>query len=250
MYHNEREREIIKILAREKYVTVKQLSGWLYSSESSIRRDLASLEKQGVVKRSYGGAELTKNSSQIIPFITRAHSNVSAKKIMARKAAQLIHEGDIVFLDQSSSAYFIANEIIKLPKVTVVTNNIEIIALLSQSETNVISSGGNLSRSNRNCLMGSDAQKIFRDMHADILFFSAKSLSRDGIIYDCEREEVCLRNVMLANAEKKVFLCASEKYDHFSGYRQCSIADIDYIITETSNLEMFKDLEDYQHLVH
>ena len=55
MYQNERELEIQKILSREDYVTVKQLSQWLYTSESSIRRDLASLERRGLVKRSYGG---------------------------------------------------------------------------------------------------------------------------------------------------------------------------------------------------
>ena len=80
MYRNEREHEIIKILSTEKYVTVKQLSTLLYTSESSIRRDLTSLENQGMVARSYGGVELVKNTSQILPFSTRAHHNIAAKK--------------------------------------------------------------------------------------------------------------------------------------------------------------------------
>ena len=74
MYKNEREHEILKLLSSEGYLTVRQLSKLLYTSESSVRRDLASLENQGMVIRSYGGVELVKNSSQIIPFSTRAHS--------------------------------------------------------------------------------------------------------------------------------------------------------------------------------
>lgn len=249
MYQNEREQEIVKILTGENYATVKQLSEWLYTSESSVRRDLAALEKRGIVKRSYGGAELTKNTSLILPFSTRAHRNVSAKKIMARKAAALIHKGDLVFLDQSSSSYYVATEILKIPNVTVVTNNIEILTLLSQSEMQVISSGGHLSKSNRNCLIGTDAQAIFHALRANIMFFSAKTLSKEGIIYDCDREEICLRNAMFANAEKKVFLCASDKYDQVSNYKQCSVSDLDHLITETADKALFKDLDNYRTLI-
>ena len=74
------------------------------------------------------------------------------------------------------------------------------------------SCGGRLSHSNRNCLLGSDAQDTFSQMHADIAFFSAKALSKEGVIWDCDREEVCLRQSILQNAGKRVFLCASEKF--------------------------------------
>ena len=97
MYQNERELEIQKILAQTGYVSVQALSRQLYTSPSSIRRDLTALEKRGLVRRSYGGVELVKNSSQILPFSTRAHQNIPAKKIMARKAAAMVGEGSIVF---------------------------------------------------------------------------------------------------------------------------------------------------------
>ena len=249
MYKNERENEIMKILTTENYVTVKQLSEWLYTSESSIRRDLTSLENQGMVTRSYGGVELVKNSSDIIPFSTRAHHNIAAKKVMARKACRLIHDGDIVFLDQSSSAFYVAYELLNKKKVTVVTNNIEIISLLSQYDVEVISCGGRLSKANRNCLLGDDAHRIFDQIHADILFFSAKSLSEDCVIYDCVRDEVCIRNTMLANAEKKVFLCDSEKFNRFSGYKQCSLEDVDCIITEKDVSDIPENIVNLKKLV-
>lgn len=232
MYRNEREHEILKLLSAEGYLSVSQLSKTLYTSESSIRRDLTALEKQGLVTRSYGGAELTKNSSQIVPFSDRAHHNVSAKKIMARKAGHLVKDGSIVFLDQSSSSFFVAYELLKKKDITVVSNNLEIITLLSQYNIEVICSGGHISPGNRSCLTGSDAQHIFSQMHADLLFFSSKSLNFDGRIYDCSREEVCVRNAMLQNAEKKVFLCDLEKFGRYSGFQQCSLSDVDFLITE------------------
>ena len=246
MYRNERHNEIIKLLTEKGYMTVEQLSKLLFISESSIRRDLTALEGQRIVNRSYGGAELIKNSTQILPFSTRAHQNIAAKKIMARKACGLIQEGDIVFLDQSSSAFFVACELLKKTNITVVTNNIEILSLLSQSDIHTYSSGGHLSSSNRNCLIGSDAHRIFSEIHADILFFSAKALSEDGIIYDCDREEICLRNTMLSNASRKVFLCSSDKINSHSGYRQCLLSEVDCFITDLNHLENYPNLMEYE----
>lgn len=242
MYQNERELEIQKILSREDYVTVKQLSQWLYTSESSIRRDLASLERRGLVKRSYGGVELVKRSTLVLPFSARAHYNIPAKKIMARKAAALVREGDIVFLDQSSSAFFVAGELQRRGDITVVTNNVEIIGLLSQSEMEVVSCGGSLSKTNRNCLVGDDAHRIFREIRANVLFFSSKALSPEGVIYDCYREEVCIRNTMLAHAEKKVFLCASEKFGGYAGYRQGCLEEVDLLITEKDKTDISRQM--------
>ena len=245
MYQNERELEIRKILTQKGYASVQELSQWLYASPSSIRRDLAALEKRGFVKRSYGGAELVKNSSQILPFATRAHQNIPAKKAIARKAAQMVPDGGIVFLDQSSSAFFVACELQGRSDLTVLTNNVEILSLLSQSNLEVLSCGGRLSRNNRNCLVGSDAQRAFAQMRADLLFFSSKALSHDGVIWDCDREEICLRQTMMQNARQKVFLCAFEKFGQQAAYRQCSLGEIDCVITEAEDRTHFAPLGDF-----
>lgn len=240
MLKNEREHEIINILKNESgFGTVKDLCKKLYASESSIRRDLTSLESKGLIKRSYGGAELITNFSNIISFSKRSHHNIEAKKSIAKKAAKLIKDGNIIFLDQSSTSFYLANEIMNKNSLTVVTNNTEILCLLSNSMIKVVSSGGFLSAENRNCLIGSDAQTIFENTYADIMFFSAKSLSDDGIISDCTREEVVLRNSMLKNSRKKVFLCDSEKIGRKSSYKQCTLSDIDYLISETDCSQRF-----------
>ena len=244
MFKNEREQEIMKVLDENDYVTVRALSDILYTSESSIRRDLSELEKKGFVKRSYGGVEKAKSSAKIIPFSTRVHHNIREKKTIAKKAVSLISDGDIIFLDQSSSSIFVAKEIVSRKKLTVVTNNTEILSILADSSCIVYSSGGRLSNTNKTCLIGEDAHGIFNNIHADWLFFSAQSVTSDGIIYDCTREEVNIRNTMMNNSAKNVFLCDSEKFDAFSGYRQCSLAEVDYLISETDCREKFKAFSD------
>lgn len=232
MLKNEREQEIINILKASGFVTVKYLSDRLFASESSIRRDLTSLEKKGIVKRSYGGAELITVSTNVLPFFTRAYSNVNEKISIAKKAAGLVKDGNIVFLDQSSTSFFLAQELSKMNGITVVTNNIEILSFLSGSLLTVHSSGGILSKVNRNCLIGRNAQKTFEDIYADILFFSSSSLSDDGVISDCTQEEVFVRKSMLSNADKKVFLCNSGKFGTHSAYKQCTLKEVDFLVSD------------------
>ena len=125
----------------------------LFASESSIRRDLRALEEQKLVKRSHGGIFPITNNSNIVTFNKRTKLNADAKRAIAKKAAALITDGQIIFLDQSSTAFYLANEIVNRTSLTVVTNNIEIMMLLSNSGLKIITSGGFLSDENRNCLM-------------------------------------------------------------------------------------------------
>lgn len=243
MLKKEREKEIINILKSENgFATVKELCQKLYASESSIRRDLSSLEKSGIITRTYGGAELIVNFSNVIEFNKRSRHNSPEKKIIAKKAKTLIKDGNIIFLDQSSTSFYLANEIMDNHTLTVITNNTAILSLMADSGIKTVASGGRLSNENRTCLVGPDAQYIFENIHADIMFFSAKSISYDGIISDCTREEVLIRNSMLKNANTRVFLCDSEKFGTRSPYTQCTISDIDFLVSENDDSKKFLEL--------
>ena len=239
MLKSEREQEILNILRGAGFVSVKQISKALYTSESSVRRALVTLEEMGLIKRSYGGAELLTNSSNVTSFIARIDQNIEAKKEIARKAVELIPEGSVLFLDQSSSTFFLAEELLNKKSLTVVTNNVEILGLLSQTDFKVYSTGGVLSRDNRICLVGADAQRTFEGMYADFAFFSAKSLSSEGVIWDCTREEVLVRESMMKQANKKVFLCDSAKYDTYSPYRQCALTEVDIMSSEEDRAKRY-----------
>ncbi len=244
MYNKEREQEILSILKTANgFVSVAQLCETLFASESSIRRDLKALEQKGLVKRSYGGATPTSNYSSIVTFNHRTRQNADAKRDIAKKAARLVQDGDVIFLDQSSTAFYLAAELVERSSLTVVTNNIEIMMLLSNSSVRVISSGGTLSNENRNCLIGGDAIKTFENIFSDAVFFSVKAVDDNGQITDCSREEVEIRNAMLKNAAKKVLLCDSSKFGIKSRFKQCELTDIDYLISEDSDSGFLKKVK-------
>lgn len=245
MRNREREQEILSILKKTNgFVSVGQLCESLFASESSVRRDLKALEARGLVKRSYGGAELESNYSNIVTFNHRTRQNANAKRAIAQKAAALIRDGDIVFLDQSSTAFYLAEQLLDRSSLTVVTNNIEIALLLSSSRVRLISSGGFLSDENRVCLIGGDAQRTFENIYADIAFFSVKAVSQEGLVTDCSREEVVVREAMLKNAARKVFLCDSSKFGGRAPYKQCRLEDVDILISEEDRAQYFAPFAD------
>lgn len=242
MYKNERQAEILTILTRDGFATVESLSKLMGVSKSSIRRDLITMEQGNLVMRSYGGVELvqTKGSRRIF-FDAQHHRRVEEKRIIAEKAAQLVEEKDIIFLDQSSVSKFLAAELIKDKKITIVTNNIEILSMNLPYGVTVYSSGGRVS-SIRRCLIGEDVNTVFGRVRADFAFVSPAAIAPDGMIYDTTIEDVMVRDAMMNNADKRVFLCDSEKFDTDASFRQCHLTTMDYMVSEVDCKEKYQYL--------
>ena len=238
MVKTERQRQIISILRKEGFKSARELGERLYISPSSIRRDLASLESEGLVRRSYGGAELLTSAESITSFDRRSIENTELKRKIAEKAVRLVHSGDIIFLDQSSTCFFLAEKLAELSDITVMTNSLQTLALLSSlgRSVNLLCSGGRVFKRNRGCLVGAGAEAGFSSMYADIAFFSTKAVSCDGVITDVSEEEISLRRAMLRGAKKKVYLCDSTKLGSISAYTQCRVEDVDMIISDIDDL--------------
>lgn len=241
MYGSEREKEIMHILNQNHYVTVEYLAQKIHISPSSIRRDLKRLESEGLIIRSYGGAELKASVNKKIPFVLRSHQNTKEKSVVAQKAASLVKPGDVIFTDSSTTTYFMFDYLKNIKDITVITNSLTGMNLCAEYNISAFLTGGRLNRENPSCFVGRHAERMIRDFHADLCFFSAQSLTPDGIIYDCFEHEISLRKQMIQNAEKNIFLCDNSKLDHFSAYRLCSVDDIDYIISDIDIKSYFTD---------
>ncbi len=232
MYKCEREDEILSLLGETEYATVEYLSRKLNISSSSIRRDLKNLEERGLVNRSYGGVKIANAGGKRIPFALRSHENSAQKKQIAKTAVSLLSEGSVVFLDGSSSAYFAAELLPSVSGVTVVTNNLDALSLLSGYEVKVFGTGGTLSAENRAVLVGGYTQDFVRNIQADTLLFSVQAITRDGRFYDCYPEEVAVRKIMMQNARRKILLCDSSKLGKTSTFYQGNVDDVDYIVCD------------------
>lgn len=229
--NQEREKSILQYLIKEKKVTVKEMAAKLYASEPSIRRDLASLEKQNLIKRVHGGAMLEENSISAvkIPFAIREMEQSDEKIAIARKAAELVKDNDVVFLDGSTSAYNMIPFLVQKKNLTVITSGIKALSRLVEYGVKVISTGG---ESVNSCmsLVGEDAVRTVNNYNANICFFSCRGIE-NGELTDISALENLVRRVMINRSERAFFLCAANKENKRFYHKLCSVEEITGIIT-------------------
>lgn len=129
MFVEERHQEILRLLEENEKVKVKDLSKRFEVTEDCIRKDLASMEVKNLLKRTYGGAvrpyTLHPGHNNIVS--TRKDKNIKEKQQIAKKAVELIRNGDMIFLDTSTTNIELAKEIIKRElQITVVSCMLDI----------------------------------------------------------------------------------------------------------------------------
>ncbi len=232
MYNTERENEILEAIRSNGYVSVKDLAKQLSISESSIRRDLSNLQSKGLISRKHGGAEAIDSVTRNIPYSHRYQLGKNEKKRIAQIAATLVKEGDVVFLDASSTTIYLALEITSIKGITVITNGIEIARELSNYAVKVLLTGGLMYNEDRVMLVGSVALDTVRSIHADIAFISSQAISCDGVATCVYQEANDVRRAMVENADKRVYLCLESKIGKIAPYRLTTLDNLDYMVCE------------------
>lgn len=229
----DREKQILEILLHKKQATVKELAGELFISEPSVRRDLVKLESQHLIKRIHGGAVIdeTAVSKNKIPFLIREYEQSSAKVSIAERAAELISDGNVIFLDASTSCYYLIPHLASKKNLTVITNGVKTLIKLAEYDINTISTGGTLINS---CLamVGEEAYKNIESFNADIAFFSCRGISNTGYLTDISKEENNVRKRMINHSKKAYLLCAKEKFGKEYFHNLCHKDEIDGVIHE------------------
>ena len=230
---SERQQSIVSMIGAEPDITVKVLSARLYVSEPTIRRDLSELEARGMLTRFYGGAKLLNGSPDgEIPFLLRENERSAAKVEMGRKAAELVHDGMVLMLDGSTSAYYIVPYLSERKDLIVVTSGARTAVLLGEKGIRTFSTGGQMMPHSFSYI-GEAAESFVRKFNADICFFSCRGVSDEGVMSDVSIEEMILRREMLAQSKKKVLLCDRGKFGKKYLYNLGNISDLDEVITNS-----------------
>lgn len=231
----ERQNNILEIIKSQKYCTVSFLAKQLFVAPITIRRDLNEMESAGILKRCHGGATVPEYENREVPFELRNKNNYSVKEMLAKRASKLVCEGDVVFLDASSTVshtveYFTAEQ-----NLTIITNSTYIIEKLKTKHIRCYLTGG-FPVENSHALVGSIAEQTLADLHANICFFSAQGIDKDGVISDQSEAESSLRRLMIKNSQKQYFIFDSTKYNKHFTFKVCSVSDIENIITDLDDI--------------
>ena len=178
---------------------------------------------------------IPEHENREVPFEIRNKSNASVKEKLAQKAAKQIANGDVVFLDASSTVSHITKYISEEQNVTVITNSTLVAEKLKEKHIVCYLTGGRLV-DNSYALVGSVAEKTASDLYANICFFSAQGIDEDGVISDQSEQESSLRRLMIKNSQRQYFLFDGSKYHKRFAFKIGTVQDISGMITDLDDL--------------
>lgn len=240
----ERKNEILTTLQKEQRVLVAELSQKYQVTEETIRRDLEKLEKEGFVKKTYGGAVLNTNTSLDLPLRIREKTNRKEKLVISKIVTGLIEDGDSIMLDSSSTSLMIARNLKQFKNITVITNSVEVLIELAGSKgVNVISTGGNLKVSSLS-LVGKNAEKTLENFYVDKAIISCKGIHMEKGITESNEAEAEVKNRMRACAKTTILAIDSSKFDNISFVKVMALKKGDIVVTDKIEDEKWKQYFD------
>ncbi|PKM51642.1 MAG: DeoR/GlpR transcriptional regulator [Firmicutes bacterium HGW-Firmicutes-7] len=234
MFVEERLQEIINLLNLNGKIIVKDLSIKFDVTEDCIRKDLKILEKNGLIKRTYGGAVLSRESSLNRTIVSRKNLDIESKQRIAEKVYEIIKERETIFLDIASTNIVVAEYIAQgRKKMTVISNMVDVIQILSQCpNVEVIGIGGVLNKE-LSGFIGSSTIEYISKYKVDRAFIGSCGVDvADHSITTFLVEDGNTKRAIM-NASKKTYLVIGSKKFYSDGvYKFAEIYDFDTIVVD------------------
>lgn len=234
MFYSERQEELLALLKKEKSMRVSSIAAKLFTSESTVRRDLTVLEKEGLVRRTFGGAVICETERTDEPLVIRNTKNTKAKSEIAHRAAELVRDGMLIFLDSSTTAAHLVPHLARFHDLTVITNSPATSIALGECGIRNYCTGGEFSSISVSYI-GGYAAEFIRSFNADIAFISCRGFSDEGLLTESNVEFVHIKKQMMKNANRCVFLCDSSKFGRIYSHRLADKSDFDDVITDKNS---------------
>ena len=227
-----RREKIQELLERDGQVRVTQLAELLNTTTVTIRSDLDSMEEDGLVERVQGGAVPTVINLYNREFMRRKRMFTEQKRAIALAAADLVEDGDTLFINGGSTTYFAALMLRKARKnLSVVTNSVSVATELGTSPTfTVILVGGQI---NSYCSFtyGSQALNQLQQYHVSKTLLSIDGVNENGVTTIHPEESVVAR-AMIENAKQNIIIADSSKIGKDGFCNICRLPDVDLLITD------------------
>ncbi|MCI2106814.1 MAG: DeoR/GlpR family DNA-binding transcription regulator [Intestinimonas sp.] len=228
----ERRARILALVVRNKSMLVKDLCALFHVTGETIRKDLATLEREGKLIKTHGGAYVQEGVRNEVDLSIRASLLPRTKDAIGRACAALVREGDTIFLDESTTCLAIARHLLRVEGLTVLTNSLAIAGLFAEGGTGrLLLSGGELDRKNQ-CFSGYGAEEFLSAYYADKSFISCRGLDRQAGATDGSAVSGGIRRLMLCHGRQRVLVLDRTKLDQINFYHICDLAEIGTLVVD------------------
>lgn len=234
MFALERQAAIVALIKGQGRASVPEIAERFTISEATVRRDLETLEREGRLRRTYGGAVSTDGLTSEIPIDVRSRDHSAEKGRIGRLAAQYVDPSDTVMLDASTTTLAMVEHLRGVNNLRAITFGLRTAQALGDVlGGGVYLCGGELHPSTLS-VTGYQAEDFVRNYYADKLFLSARAISPKEGIMDFSEADAHLKQAMLARSAKTYLLVDSSKFSARAFTVVADFTQIDFLITDTT----------------
>ena len=230
MHPEERQAKIEAYLQKAEFASLEELAQQVSVSVSTVRRDVAALETNKVVRRTHGGARTLQPKTDEFVFNVRDTHQVGEKEAIGEACAALVEPGQNVIIDSGTTCFHVAKRL--GDKVAqIITNSLPVANFFSASNRHEVHLSGGVIYPRLGVLVGPHAVDTFSRMHADVAILSGSGISEDGI-YNSHALLVDIQRAMIAGAAKVIFCLDHTKFGRRSTFFLSDFSAVDVVVTD------------------
>lgn len=228
----QRQDRIAQFLRKKQLASVVELAKQFHVTPATIRRDLEALEEQGTIKRFFGGVEYVLPQSEYVQYQTDRPNIATSKAAIAKRAAAMVSDGDVVFINGSSTALYTLDYMENV-HASVITNNARAIDSTVPERVDLLLTGGEV-YGNRQSLVGEFALYTTRKVVASKCFLGVSGISAEGGITSSFVQEVAVNRSMLEQCSgPKIVVADSTKIGQRQSFFDYDLDKITHLITDS-----------------
>jgi DeoR/GlpR family transcriptional regulator of sugar metabolism len=227
LWHQDRRSRIVNLVRDGARATTSTLARELGVSRETVRRDLLSLETEGLLQRVHGGAVSFEPENEA-PFERRRRHRWGEKLAIGRAAARMIEDGQIVFVDAGTTTLAFAEALADRPRVKVVTNSIGVAQRLGAQ---AVLLGGEIS-SDVPATFGELTLAGIERFQTDIAFIAPVAIDAALGAMNFALQEAEIARAMLRRAGRTVLLADHSKLGTLSRVSICGLDQVEAIVTD------------------
>lgn len=240
MIKSERKEKVLEIVKQKNFATLEEIAKQLSISESTIRRDIAELDKEGLLSKERGGASISKSTSFSMVdqnLIVREKLHANSKLAIAKKALSLISQNSTIFIDAGSSTLALTKLLPNNMPITIVTDSLTIAKIASEKNICTYLIGGVL-KVTTDATVGPMAEEELSKFNFKQAFMGANAVNPKSGFMTPDFSEASLKKKAICQAEQAIFLIDKTKFDQKS---IVSFADLKNSIVVTDFVDTRKN---------
>lgn len=224
----ERQKKLLDIIKAKELVKIDELQDSFKNiSNSTLRRDLKELEKERKIELLSGGAVKISTTKGEIPISKRSTLYSAEKEKIAKLAADLIEDGDTIYLDSGSTAAMLFKNILD-KKITIYTSNPDVITVRDKISAEIIVIGGKYSSTNSS-LYGALTENILKQLYFNKAFIGANGVDEKFGVMTPSMEEANKKRLVKEHSDSSYLICDSSKFHNLSNVKAFDLKDITII---------------------